>query len=187
MITMNSSREKGLTLIESAMVLALSAVVIAGVLAYYNYAAENNKMRNSIEELQHINATVQALYSHSHIPPHADEVAFAKAVALAGYLDLLPVAGVPKIKFPVGGYLELWGLSGHEYQAEIQGFSASECVRFATLNFGTAMVTSPELLDGNGTPEPTNFSMKTANALCNKVVKAQGDGNPAKLRFTFRV
>ncbi|EAM5884537.1 prepilin-type N-terminal cleavage/methylation domain-containing protein [Salmonella enterica] len=44
MITMNSSKEKGLTLIESAMVLALSAVVIAGVLAYYNYAAENNKM-----------------------------------------------------------------------------------------------------------------------------------------------
>ncbi|ECL5981337.1 hypothetical protein FTF68_21600 [Salmonella enterica] len=112
---------------------------------------------------------------------------FAKAVALAGHLDLLHVAGVPKIKFPVGGYLELWGLSDHEYLAEIQGFSVSECVRFVTLNFGTEMVTSPELLDGYGTPEPTNFSMKTANALCNNLVKAQGDGNPAKLRFTFRV
>lgn len=39
----HKSREKGLSLIESAMVLALSAVVIAAVLYFYNNSIENKK------------------------------------------------------------------------------------------------------------------------------------------------
>lgn len=55
--------QKGLTLIEASMVLALSAVVIAGAVMYYNSAAESNKIQRAQGLLGGIQSGIQSVYS----------------------------------------------------------------------------------------------------------------------------
>ncbi|MBV8046451.1 MAG: prepilin-type N-terminal cleavage/methylation domain-containing protein [Paludibacterium sp.] len=54
-------RQRGLTLIEAAMVLALSAVVVAGAVMYYQSASENNKSQVALGQLGMIQSTVQTI------------------------------------------------------------------------------------------------------------------------------
>lgn len=55
--------QQGLTLIEASMVLALSAVVIAGVMLYYASAQENNKFMQAQSELASLQTIVQSIYA----------------------------------------------------------------------------------------------------------------------------
>jgi Tfp pilus assembly protein PilW len=57
--------EQGLTLIEASMVLALSAVVVAGVMLYYQSASENNKFMAAESELASLQTIVQSIYGNS--------------------------------------------------------------------------------------------------------------------------
>ncbi|WP_122998084.1 type II secretion system protein, partial [Escherichia coli] len=52
----DKKHEKGLSLIESAMVLAISASVVSGVLYYYNLVQENRKLEEGIKNIQTIAA-----------------------------------------------------------------------------------------------------------------------------------
>lgn len=58
--------QKGLSLIEASMVLALSAVVIASVMAYYQYASDNEKLDKLSVVLNQIVASVSVLYANSN-------------------------------------------------------------------------------------------------------------------------
>lgn len=59
-------RELGLTLIEASMVLALSAVVVAGVMMYYQSASENNRVQNAASELGIIQTIVAGVSSNGN-------------------------------------------------------------------------------------------------------------------------
>ena len=54
--------EQGLTLIEASMVLALSAVVVAGVMLYYQSAQANNKFMAAQSELASLQTIVESIY-----------------------------------------------------------------------------------------------------------------------------
>lgn len=55
--------QKGLSLIEASMVLALSAVVVAGVMYYYQSASDANKQEQATTELMSLVGGIQSLYS----------------------------------------------------------------------------------------------------------------------------
>lgn len=55
--------QKGLSLIEASMVLALSAIVVSGVMYYYQSASDNNKTQNTVSELMSIVSAVNGLYA----------------------------------------------------------------------------------------------------------------------------
>ena len=59
---MNNS--KGLSLIETAMVLALAAIVTAGVMFYYNSAAQNKKNTDTMQFMQEILMKANSLYAN---------------------------------------------------------------------------------------------------------------------------
>lgn len=54
--------EKGLSLIEASMVLALSAIVISGVMFYYQSASDSNKTQDTISEVMSTIAAINGLY-----------------------------------------------------------------------------------------------------------------------------
>ncbi|EFB8796272.1 hypothetical protein E4137_25570, partial [Escherichia coli] len=58
---------KGLSLIEASMVLALSAVVVSGVLYYFNMASNNRKLQENVKSIQAVVSTIRALYANQ--PP----------------------------------------------------------------------------------------------------------------------
>ena len=50
--------QKGLSLIEASMVLALSAIVVSGVMYYYQAASDNNKTQTTVSEVMSIVSAV---------------------------------------------------------------------------------------------------------------------------------
>ena len=61
-INNNKKEEKGLSLIESAMVLALAATVTAGVMFYYQSASDSNKTQSAISEVMSATSAINGLY-----------------------------------------------------------------------------------------------------------------------------
>lgn len=144
--------EKGLSLIESAMVLALAATVTAGVMFYYQSASDSNKSQSAISLVMSATSAINGLY-----------------IGQAGYSGLnasvlINSSAIPdtykdktgnNISNPFGGKLipaaAQQGANGSfGYALTLDGLPKSACISLATLNLGTSAkgygigVTSPE-------------------------------------------
>lgn len=194
--------QKGLSLIESAMVLAISAVVVSGVLFYYNQAQENRKLEEGIKQIQTIAATVNKLYTNSTTRlQNGDDAANNKVVEAISAISGIPTKklsqGDAKVfTTPSGQWVQLWvekNSSINTYQLETQVQSVSSCISYATLNMGTIMAGKTRIFAGNQEQQgsdssaSTNFSLSpsVASALCEKAEK-QKNGNNIKVRYTLR-
>ena len=153
--------QKGLSLIEASMVLALSAIVVSGVMYYYQAASDNNKTQSTVSEVMSIVSAVNGLY-----------------VGTSGYTGLdasviLKTSAVPEnykskkgtIMHPFGGDLTL-GTTKNEtgYYIKLANIPKSACVNLSSMNFGTS-------LGGVGVNAQNEASQDIAS------VPAGGDGN----------
>lgn len=133
----DKKEEKGLSLIESAMVLALAATVTAGVMFYYQSASDSNKTQSAISEVMSATSAINGLY-----------------IGQSGY-DNLNVAvlqnssAIPDnykkgttISNPFGGDLNVGpataGNTAFGYYLQLTKLPKSACVSLATLNLGTS-------------------------------------------------
>lgn len=133
----DKKEEKGLSLIESAMVLALAATVTAGVMFYYQSASDSNKTQSAISEVMSATSAINGLY-----------------IGQSGY-DSLNVAvlqnssAIPDnykkgttISNPFGGNLNVGpataGNTAFGYYLQLTKLPKSACVSLATLNLGTS-------------------------------------------------
>lgn len=193
--------QKGLSLIESAMVLAISAVVVSGVLYYYNQAQENRKLEEGIKQIQTIAATVNKLYTNSttRLQNGNDDENNKVVEAISA------ISGIPTKKLssnakvfttPSGQWVQLWVESGspiNTYQLETQVQSVSSCISYATLNMGTIMAGKTKILidsreyGNSNSSNSTNFSLSPsiASGACEEAGKNK-KGNNIKVRYTLR-
>ncbi|MGR6445189.1 prepilin-type N-terminal cleavage/methylation domain-containing protein (plasmid) [Escherichia coli] len=195
--------QKGLSLIESAMVLAISAVVVSGVLYYYNQAQENQKLEEGIKQIQTIAATVNKLYTNSTTRlQNGDDAATNKVVEAISAISGIPTKklsnGNAKVfTTPSGQWVQLWVEASNPintYQLETQVQSVSSCISYATLNMGTIMAGKTQVITdttnhvNNSNPNSsTNFSLSPsiASDACKRAENA-ANGNNIKVRYTLR-
>ncbi|HCN5010201.1 TPA: prepilin-type N-terminal cleavage/methylation domain-containing protein, partial [Escherichia coli] len=170
--------QKGLSLIESAMVLAISAVVVSGVLYYYNQAQENRKLEEGIKQIQTIAATVNKLYTNSTTRlQNGNDAANNKVVEAISAVSGIPIKklsnGDAKVfTTPSGQWVQFWvNNDGNKYTLETQVQSVSSCISYATLNMGTIMagktkviVNTTEYPNGSTSNSSTNFSLSPSIA-----------------------
>ncbi|HGU8759451.1 TPA: type II secretion system protein [Escherichia coli] len=196
--------QKGLSLIESAMVLAISAVVVSGVLYYYNQAQENRKLEEGIKQIQTIAATVNKLYTNStaSIRGISGDTEFNKVIEAISVISGIPTKQLPNngakvFTTPSGQWVQLWANNGdsanNTYSLETQVQSVSSCISYATLNMGTIMAAKTKVLIGdndysnnNASSSSTNFSLSpsVASNACEKAGKNK-NGNNIKVRYTL--
>ncbi|HCN8250115.1 TPA: prepilin-type N-terminal cleavage/methylation domain-containing protein [Escherichia coli] len=198
--------QKGLSLIESAMVLAISAVVVSGVLYYYNQAQENRKLEEGIKQIQTIAATVNKLYTNStaSIRGISGDTEFNKVIEAISVISGIPTKqlannGAKVFTTPSGQWVQLWANNGdsanNTYSLETQVQSVSSCISYATLNMGTIMAAKTKVLtdetdhSNNGTSSiSTNFSLSpsVASVACKKAYDINKGRNNIKVRYTLR-
>ncbi|HCP6694524.1 TPA: prepilin-type N-terminal cleavage/methylation domain-containing protein [Escherichia coli] len=190
--------QKGLSLIESAMVLAISAVIVSGVLYYYNQAQENRKLEEGIKQIQTIAASVNKFYTNSATPPGGDDSGTVEAIsAITGIPTKMgPDNKTKMFSTPSGQWVEFWvNNDGNKYTLETQVQSVSSCMSYATLNMGTIMAAKTQVLTGNtdhsnnGTSSiSTNFSLSpsVASVACKKAYDINQGRNNIKVRYTLR-
>ncbi len=134
----NKKYEKGLSLIESAMVLALAATVTAGVMFYYQSASDSNKTQNAISEVMSATSAINGLYigQTSYDGLSAEILVNSSAIP-----DNYKNTDNNTISNPFGGSL-LVGPAGTSsafgYYLTLDGLDKSACVSLATLNLGTS-------------------------------------------------
>ena len=119
------------------MVLALSAIVVSGVMYYYQSASDNNKTQSTVSEVMSIVSAVNGLY-----------------VGTSGYTGLnssviLKTSAVPEnykskdgatIMHPFGGKLTLGTtLKDTGYYIKLDKIPESACVNLSSMNFGTSL------------------------------------------------
>ncbi len=133
----NKKYEKGLSLIESAMVLALAATVTAGVMFYYQSASDSNKTQNAISEVMSATSAINGLYigQTSYNGLGADILLNSSAIP-DNY------KGDGYISNPFGGKLIPAAADANNsafgYYVQLDGLDKSACVGLATLNLGTS-------------------------------------------------
>ena len=128
--------QKGLSLIEASMVLALSAIVVSGVMYYYQAASDNNKTQTTVSEVMSIVSAINGLY-----------------IGSSGYKDLKEsviynTSAVPenykgsqgKIMHPFGGEINIGpAANDSKYYIVLKNVPQGPCVNLASMNFGTSL------------------------------------------------
>lgn len=86
MIQYKYRKQKGLSLIEAAMVLALAAIVVSGVMFYYQSSADNERLNRLSTTLTHIVSTINVMYAN-HSFNGIDTTVIAKADPAIGKVN----------------------------------------------------------------------------------------------------
>lgn len=132
----NKKEEKGLSLIESAMVLALAATVTAGVMFYYQSASDSNKTQSAISEVMSATSAINGLFiGQSNYGQLSTNVLINSSAIPDNYKN------GSNIMNPFGGNLEVGvpnGDKGFGYYLRLTKLPKSACISLATLNLGTS-------------------------------------------------
>ncbi len=133
----NKKEEKGLSLIESAMVLALAATVTAGVMFYYQSASDSNKTQAAISEVMSATSAINGLYIGQSSYSGLSASVLKNSSAIPDNYK-----SGDEIKNPFGGNLTVApignGSTGYGYSLKLDKLPKSACISLATLNLGTS-------------------------------------------------
>lgn len=130
--------QKGLSLIEASMVLALSAIVVSGVMYYYQSASDNNKTQNTVSELMSIVSAVNGLYAGQQNYKGLDkQVLYNTSAVPENYKNTVN----RNITHPFGDIIDVGpvGNDGNGYYLLLNKIPKAACINLATMNFGTSM------------------------------------------------
>ncbi|EFJ7036931.1 TPA: pilus assembly protein [Escherichia coli] len=129
--------QKGLSLIEASMVLALSAIVVSGVMYYYQAASDNNKTQSTVSEVMSIVSAVNGLYVGTSGYAGLDESVILKTSSVP---ENYKSKNGKNIMHPFGGNLTLGATNGDTgYYIELAKIPQSACVNLSSMNFGTSL------------------------------------------------
>ncbi|HHI2658372.1 TPA: type 4 pilus major pilin [Escherichia coli] len=131
----NKKEEKGLSLIESAMVLALAATVTAGVMFYYQSASDSNKTQSAISEVMSATSAINGLYiGQSNYDNLSTQVLTNSSAIPDNYKKGTTIMN------PFGGELDVAaaGNGKYGYSLKLTKLPKSACISLATLNLGTS-------------------------------------------------
>lgn len=154
---MRKKLEKGLSLIEASMVLALSAIVVSGVMFYYQSASDSNKTQSTISEVMSTIAAVNGLYVGQASYDGLNNGVLWNSSAIPQTYK----GASPNITNPFGGTLTIQpGVNGsaNKYSLSLSGIPRSACVNIASMNLGTS-------LEGVGVGVSGNAANSSAVAL----------------------
>lgn len=172
-------KSRGLSLIEAAMVLALSAIVVSGVLFYYNNASSNRKLQEDLKTVQMVISTIRTLYENQSASTKID----IRAVAKAGNFT---TASSGNIVMPTGETLSildgtttfnnrLYAIDFYTKDKNICAHLAS--VKYGTSHFATEVVASKPTLVNNLLTKPATdryLTVSDAAQQCSKIIDTNG-------------
>ena len=156
---------KGLSLIESAMVLALAATVTAGVMFYYQSASDSNKTQSAISEVMSATSAINGLYIGQSSYENLNVNVLKNSSAIPDNYKKNN-----KIMNPFGGDLNVFSApannSGYGYRLKLTQLPKSACISLATLNLGTSAagygVNTDALNNSGATGSSSGHSKKEA-------------------------
>ena len=133
MFSLSKKNEKGLSLIEASMVLALSAIVVSGVMFYYQSASDSNKTQNTISEVMSTVAAINGLFvgQSSYTGLNTAVLAHSSAIPVT-------YKSGDNITNPFGGGVTITA-GDNRYGITLDKIPTSACLNLASMNLGTSL------------------------------------------------
>jgi major structural subunit of bundle-forming pilus len=169
-------RQRGLTLIEAAMVLAISTLVVAGIMVFFQSASINSKTNEAMNQLSSLQSNVRSLYSsqptynglNSELLINASGVPNKMVNGTALTHAFNAEAAVAPASVGSG--------ANNAFTVTYSDIPSEACVSMATKDLGTGLVSLS--VGGSNIPlSPINLA--DVNTAC-------GSGGVAELIWTFR-
>ena len=161
-----STAQKGLTLAETLMVLAIGAVAIVGGTILYMQASRNSKMNAGIIQLATLSSQVRTTFSGQSSYGDAGSIVAPLLAANAVPPDMRITGNTTTLRNAWGGNTTVASISsGTQFTITFNNVPADACVRLPTINAGSvggafASVTI------NGTDMPMPVQIAAASARC---------------------
>ena len=190
---------RGLSLIEASMVLALSAIVVSGVLYYYNNASSNRKLVEDSKTIQMVISTIRTLYENQKPDVAIDVGAVIKSGNFKSSSD------GKSVLMPTGEKLNILDGSkahgGRFYAIDFYTRDKDICAHLASIKYGTShFATEVKQSNGNGssgsgaaTPvdqliaKPAEQRYLTVSKAASECAKNIGDnGGEARVYMAFK-
>jgi type II secretory pathway pseudopilin PulG len=170
-------RQRGLTLIEAAMVLAIVTLVIASIMLFFQSASNNNKTNATLSQIAAVQSAVQALYNGQ-----ADYTGLNTAViAAAKVLPSKMVSGA-FIKHSFNDDLTVEAATpANQYTMTIVGIPVEPCIRLMTQDLGRGMA----LLAANGNAGHIQRAATPSEALAECGVAGSATDDDSTIVWTF--
>ncbi|MFZ3185801.1 MAG: type 4 pilus major pilin [Pseudomonas sp.] len=151
--------QRGLSLIEASMVLALSAVVVAGAVMYYGTAAESAKVARAQAQLGAIQTAVAGLYGNQSSYVGLD----AAALQTSGALPVSYFSGVGAMVNPWNEAVTVAPVIGNRnYAITFTDIPAAACKKIVTSDAGTGVVS----VEVGGSTGVSQLTLADANTGC---------------------
>ncbi len=186
----NKKFSKGLSLIEASMVLALSAVVVSGVLYYFNMASNNRKLQENVKSIQAVVSTIRALYTNQ---PPGTPIELDAVIKSGNFTKGKTVGGEDAIILPTGDTIRIYNgafksdLGGKAYSLELRTKSSDVCsyiggINFGTSHFGTEILSFKE----NGTDNLNTLPRLTPSGVVTKCAEKAKVKADIKTKIYFK-
>lgn len=183
---------RGLSLIEASMVLALSAIVVSGVLYYYNNASSNRKLVDDVKTVQMVISTIRTLYENQKPGTRIDD----DAVAKSGNFTTTTKNGTRRIVMPTGETLSIIngsGAAGRLYAIDFYTKDKNICSHLASVKYGTSHFAT-EVVSKNGRVSLVDDLLKrpaanrylTVSDAAHKCSTLIGSGNEVRVYMAFK-
>lgn len=187
----NKKGEKGLSLIESAMVLALAATVTAGVMFYYQSASDSNKTQSAISEVMSATSAINGLYiGQSNYNNLSAKVLINSSAIPDNYKK------DDKIMNPFGGELLVVPAANgsfYGYYLKLNKLPKSACISLATLNLGTSaagyginMTNTPSSSGPNISSTVAKNTSITPSEAADSATGCKNDGNNNSVTYFMK-
>lgn len=146
-------RERGLTLIEAATVLAILAIVVAGIMVLYRNADMSRKTTAALNQLNTIQSAISTLYSGQSTYSGLTAAALTDSQALpSGMINGSTIRhafnGVVNI-----APADIGGGTGSGFEIEFTNVPKDPCVKIVTFDMGRGLH-SVSVNGGNASAEP---------------------------------
>ena len=162
------------------MVLALSAVVVSGVLYYFNMASNNRKLQENVKSIQAVVSTIRALYANQ---PPGTPVDLDAVIKSGNFTKGKTAGDNDAIILPTGDTIRIYDGShltgGKTYSLELRTKSSDVCSYIGGINFGTSHF-GTEILNMNDKPAKDLNALKRLTpsevvTKCDQKAKANTD------------
>ena len=186
----NKKFSKGLSLIEASMVLALSAVVVSGVLYYFNMASNNRKLQENVKSIQAVVSTIRALYANQ---PPGTPIDLDAVIKSGNFTKGKTVGKEYAIILPTGDTIRIYdgsrnpALGGKAYSLELRTKSSDVCsyiggIKFGTSHFGTEILNFSE----NGTNDLKKLKTLTPSEVVTQCSQKAKQTTDIKTKIYFK-
>ncbi len=187
----NKKEEKGLSLIESAMVLALAATVTAGVMFYYQSASDSNKTQSAISEVMSATSAINGLYIGQSNYENLNVTVLKNSSAIPD--NYKKGNGILN---PFGGDLNVGPAAQSNtsfgYYLQLTKLPKSACISLATLNLGTSAagygigIDRPGETSSFGTTATNGAAKATAISPSEAAGACNNDSNDNKVTYFMK-